>query len=183
MKVENKLEFVLGQLCSGPWTAFPSRYSYLLWQDPSKGHLGSPAFADVCAKSLSHVQCFVTLWTVAHQAPLSIGFSRQEYWRELSCPPPGDLLNPRTEPTSPVSPALQAESLPTEPSSTNQLSSEITLTAGPSLKWYLISMKSMPVSLPSSLHCESCEVLWFRERRRSLGALSSVPRSFPLCLC
>ena len=39
----------------------------------------------------SHVQLTVTLWTVAHQAPLSMGFSRQEYWSELSCPPPGDL--------------------------------------------------------------------------------------------
>ena len=40
-------------------------------------------------QSLSRVQLFVTLWTVAHQAPLSMGFSRQEYWRRLSCPPPG----------------------------------------------------------------------------------------------
>ena len=40
---------------------------------------------------LSRVQLFVTLRTVAHQAPLSIGFSRQEYWSGLPCPPPGDL--------------------------------------------------------------------------------------------
>ena len=79
---------------------------------------------------VSHVWLFATLWTVAHQAPLSIGFSRQEYWRGLSCPPPGDLLNPRTERTSSVSPALRAESLPTEASSTNQLPSEITLYSG-----------------------------------------------------
>ena len=38
-----------------------------------------------------HVQLFVTLWTVVHQDPLSMGFSRQEYWRELACPLPGDL--------------------------------------------------------------------------------------------
>ena len=43
---------------------------------------------------LSHVQLFVTPWTVAHQAPLSMGFSGQEYWSRLPCPPPGDLLNP-----------------------------------------------------------------------------------------
>ena len=48
----------------------------------------------------------VTLWTVAHQVPLSIGFSRQEYWRELSCPPPGDLPDPEAEPMSLPSPAL-----------------------------------------------------------------------------
>ena len=44
----------------------------------------------VCVLSyFSHVQLFVTLWALAHQAPLSIGFSRQEYWSALSCPPPG----------------------------------------------------------------------------------------------
>ena len=45
---------------------------------------------------------------VAHQVPLSMGFSRQEYWNGLPCPPPGDLLDPGTEPMSPVAPALQA---------------------------------------------------------------------------
>ena len=42
----------------------------------------------------SHVQLFVTLWTIVHQAPLSIGFSRQEYWNGLPCPPAGDLPDP-----------------------------------------------------------------------------------------
>ena len=54
----------------------------------------------------SHVRLFVTLWTVDHQAPLSMGFSRQEYWSGLPCPPPGDLPNPKIEPASLVSPAL-----------------------------------------------------------------------------
>ena len=45
-------------------------------------------------KSLSHVQLFVTPWTVAYQAPLSMGFSRQEYWSGLPFPSPGDLPNP-----------------------------------------------------------------------------------------
>ena len=53
---------------------------------------------------------FVTLWTVAHQAPLSMGFSRQEYWSGVPCPPPGDLPDPGIEPTSPLSPALQWDS-------------------------------------------------------------------------
>ena len=48
----------------------------------------------------------VTLWTVALQAPLSMEFSRQEYWSGLPHPPPGDLLNPGIEPASPTSPAL-----------------------------------------------------------------------------
>ena len=52
-----------------------------------------------------------TPWTVAHQAPLSMGFSRQEYWSELPFPSPGDLPDPGIKPRSP---ALQADSLPTE---------------------------------------------------------------------
>ena len=69
----------------------------------------------VCVRVLSyfrHVQLFVTPWTVAHQAPLSVRFSRQEYWSGLPCPPPGDLPNPGMEPESPVSPELQVDSLP-----------------------------------------------------------------------
>ena len=54
----------------------------------------------------SHVQLFVTLWTVACETFLSIGFFRQEHWSGLLCPPPGDLPNPRTEPLSLMSPAL-----------------------------------------------------------------------------
>ncbi|CAN0429590.1 unnamed protein product [Rangifer tarandus platyrhynchus] len=60
----------------------------------------------------SHVQLFATLCTVVHQTPLSMGFSRQEYWSVLPCLPPGDLPDPGIEPTSPVAPALQADSLP-----------------------------------------------------------------------
>ena len=55
---------------------------------------------------------FATPWTVAHQAPLSLGFRKQEYWSGLPCPPPGDLPNPKVEPESPVAPVLQADSLP-----------------------------------------------------------------------
>ena len=54
----------------------------------------------------SRVQLFATLWTVACQALLSMGFSRQEYWSGLPFPSPGDLLDPGIKPRSPVSPAL-----------------------------------------------------------------------------
>ena len=54
----------------------------------------------------SCVWLFVTLWTVAHQTPLSMGFSRQEYWSGLPCPSPGHLPDPGIEPTSLTSPAL-----------------------------------------------------------------------------
>ena len=58
---------------------------------------------------LSHFSCvrlFVTLWTVACQTPLSMGFSRQEYWSGFSFPPPGDLPDPGIKPMSLMSPAL-----------------------------------------------------------------------------
>ena len=61
---------------------------------------------------LSHVQLFATPRTVAHQAPLSMGFSWQVYWSGLPCSPPRDLPNPGTEPRSPAS---QADSLLSEP--------------------------------------------------------------------
>ena len=62
-------------------------------------------------QSLSHVQLFATPQTVAHQGPLSMGFSSQEYWNGLPFPSPGDLPNPGIESKSP---ALQADSLPSE---------------------------------------------------------------------
>ena len=63
-------------------------------------------------KSLSHVRLFATPWTVAYQAPLSMEFSRQEYWSGLPFPSPGYLPDPGIEPGSPT---LQADALPSEP--------------------------------------------------------------------
>ena len=62
-------------------------------------------------KSLSRVRLFATPWTVAHQAPLSMEFSRQEYWSGLPFPSPGDLPDMGIEPGSPT---LQADALPSE---------------------------------------------------------------------
>ena len=56
-----------------------------------------------------------TPWTVAHQAPLTMGFSRQEYWSGLLCPPPGDIPHPGIEPRSLMSPALAGGFFTTEP--------------------------------------------------------------------
>ena len=58
------------------------------------------------AQWLNHIRLFATPWTVARQAPLSMGFSRQEYWSGLPCPPPGDLPDPGVKPT------LLVDSLP-----------------------------------------------------------------------
>ena len=63
-------------------------------------------------KSLSPVRLFATPWTVAYQAPPSMGFSRQECWNGLPFPSPGDLPDPGIQPGSPT---LQADALPSEP--------------------------------------------------------------------
>ena len=60
----------------------------------------------------SHVWLFATVWTIAHQVPQSIEFSRQEYYNGLPCPPPEDIFLPGNKPSSPVCPALQEDSLP-----------------------------------------------------------------------
>ena len=75
-------------------------------------HAGNASTLNVCVcakcvlSCLSHVRLFVPLQTVAHQAPLSRGFSRQEYWNRLPWPPPGDLPGTGIKPESPTSPAL-----------------------------------------------------------------------------
>ena len=66
----------------------------------------------VNVKSLSRVRLFATPWTIAHQAPVSMGSSRQEYWSGLPFPSPGDLPDPGIEPRSP---ALQADALTSDP--------------------------------------------------------------------
>ena len=70
---------------------------------------------DMCVQLLGHALLFATPWTTACQAPLSMGFPRQEYWSGLPFPPPVDLRSPGTEPSSPVSPALAGGLFTTEP--------------------------------------------------------------------
>ena len=68
----------------------------------SHGDLGVTQPASPKVKLLSCFQIFATLWTAANQAPPSMGFSRQEYWRGLPFPPPGDLPDPGIKPVSPA---------------------------------------------------------------------------------
>ena len=93
-----------------------------LWFCPQAGSLGPTE--ERCCRYLpptrllshfSHVWLFVIPGTVACQAPQSTGFSRQEYWSGLLCPPPGELPDPGIEPASSVSSVLKVGSLPTEP--------------------------------------------------------------------
>ena len=78
--------------------------------DARNFHLSTPTKVKV--KSLSRVRLFATPWTVAYQAPLSMRFSRQEYWSGLPFPSPGDLCYPGIESGSP---ALEADALTSEP--------------------------------------------------------------------
>ena len=97
-----KCFFLKQSSCLLAWHYLMLYYNLFAYHLPSK----------VKVKSLSRVQLFATLWTVAYKAPQSMGFSRQEYWSGLPFPSPGDLSDPGIEPRSP---ALQADTLPSEP--------------------------------------------------------------------
>ena len=92
------------------------KITYLLGVAPGLELISTGPFSKTYVCVLSRVWLFATLWTVAHKAPLSTGFPRQEYCTTLSFPLPGDLPNPGTKPKSPVSPTLQAYSIPLKPS-------------------------------------------------------------------
>ena len=92
-----------------------------MWTQGKRGELaelgetGTDMNTLLCAIVLSpfsRVRLLGTPWTVALQAPLSMGFCRQEYWSGLPCPPLGDLPHPEIKPTSLMPPAFQAGSLP-----------------------------------------------------------------------
>ena len=89
--------------CSTPGS--PSLHLACRWAKMWRGSASVHACAQLCPLS-------VTPWAAARQAPLSMAFSKQEYWSGLPCLPPGDLPNPGIEPTSPEAPALQVDSLP-----------------------------------------------------------------------
>ena len=92
----------------------PLANEFFTTESLGKPHLSSRYWLiNVCCCCLVTQSClFVTSWTVAHQAPLSMAFSRQEYWSGLPCLPPGDLPDPGIEHRFPT---LQADSLPSEP--------------------------------------------------------------------
>ena len=77
------------------------------------GHLIWGAMPECVLRCFSRVRLFVTPWTIVHQDPLSMGFSRQEYWSGLLCPPPGDLPHPGIEPMSLMPSALAGGSFTT----------------------------------------------------------------------
>ena len=95
--------------CLMPTQPFEASTSIIIWQIRKLwlSKISAPFNVHACVLSrFSRVWLFVTLCNVAPQAPLSMGFSRQEYWSGLLCPPAGDLPNPGMEPGSPTSLAL-----------------------------------------------------------------------------
>ena len=114
----------------------------------------------------SHIRFFATIWTIAHYIPLSMGFSRQEYWSGLLCFPPGDLSSPGTEPASFMSPQFSpvqslshVRLLVTLWTAARQASVPITN------YWSLLKLKSTESVFPSK--CSSAVIS------------SSCPQSFP----
>ena len=125
-----------------------------------------------CAQMLSCVQLFVTPWTVAHQAPLSMKFSRQEYWCGLPFPSPGDLPNPGIAPTSLASLALAGRFF--------------TPTAMWEAHFYFLYVSLIcPISLllfPSLISYTSCFSL-FQGKVTSSLALLGFSRAFEIFFC
>ena len=109
--VQVKMGDILRRLRNFPWVEGPKSGSAGWLAEVEALHLGFDFYL-VCACS---VQLSETPRTVAHQAPLSMGFFRQEYWRGLPFPSPRDLPNPGIEPMSPVSLALAGRFFTTEP--------------------------------------------------------------------
>ena len=81
----------------------------------------------LCAQLLSRIQLFATPWTLAHQAPLSVCFPRQEYWRGLPFPPPGDLPNSGIKLVSLTSPTLADRFFTTSATREAQVSPKLNL--------------------------------------------------------
>ena len=124
----------------------------------------------LAVESLSHVWLFVTPWTVTHQAPLSMGFSRQEYWSGLPFLPPGDLPNPGIEP---MSPALAGRLFTTEPP------------GNPSLQGspYKLSFVSIILQPGVQLVTEQSLFTDCRSLSQIVGPFSHLPRSSPSSWC
>ena len=117
----------------------------------------------MCAQSLSCVQLFSALWTVACQAPLSMEFSRQEYWSGLPYPTPGNLPDPGIEPRSLVSPALTGGLFTTEPPGKP-----------------LIIFTSAKYSASSALVPQVCDVCCFMNNWCKFSTKELIARDFPV---
>ena len=108
------LSFYNGRNCFPRGTLSSCLIIGLLWGQRKSVQFWNYSKVRKRASMLSHVRLFVTPWSVARQAPLSMGFPRQEYWSGLPFPPPGDLSDSGIKPESPPAPALAGRFFTTE---------------------------------------------------------------------
>ena len=111
---------------------------------------------------VTQVRLFATPWTAAHQAPLSMGFSRQEYWSGLPFPSPGGLPNPGIEPRSP---ALQADALTSEPSGKRVANTRWPKSSFHNILWKNIHILSGPPDTKHSTYGIYFYVLLLKRRK------------------
>ena len=117
----------------------------------------------MCASSLSCVQLFSASWTVACQAPLSMEFSRQEYWSGLPCPTPGNLPDPGIEPRFLISSVLAGGLFTTEPPGKS-----------------LVIFTPAQYSASSALVPQVCDVYCFMNYWCQFSAKEQITRDFPV---
>ena len=128
----------------------------------------------VCAvlSHLSHIWLFATLRTVAGQAPLSMGFSRQEYWSGLPCPPPGDLPDPGFKHASLTPPALAGRFFTTSVTRKPRLNHRVTQCWVKNSNWILWQRRNsegfgegrqtyVVLTPPTKVYRDDCVTLWF----------------------
>ena len=146
---------------------------------------GLPGCACVCLQLLSYMTLFSTPWTVAHQAPLSMGFSWQEYWSELPFPPLGDLPDSGIEPVSLVLPALQADSLPLSHQGSPGKSLKIFLFIHIYTLWKIIlkvrECEYLGWSCPSGFKGSGLRCLWPSSCERDFICGRSIKIRTPIC--
>ena len=132
-------------------------------------------------KALSRVWLFATPWTVAYQAPLSMGFSRQECWSGLPFPSSGDLPNPGIKPGSP---ALQADTLPSEPPGKPQIFLKYLFIPKYLLIWIFLHFFGLVLKRNNlTLILLKPPPKWFLELWLTLHFLSSLYIYINLCIC
>ena len=122
-------------------------------------------YLKIKSESVSHVPLFATLWTVDHKGPLSIGFSRQEFWSGQPIPFPEDLPDPRIKPGSP---ALQADSLPAEPQGSPRI-----------LEWVLCAQSCLTLATPQTVACQPPLFMHFSRQEYWSGQPIPSPGDLP----
>ena len=167
----------MAECCS---TTFPPRVAVLILGIVNMMRYCAMIMLWVCVQLLSCVQLFETRWTVTHQAPLSLGFSRQEYLSGLPCPPPGDIPHPGIKPASLGSPALAGRFFTAEPPGDSKTSVPIIYSIKELAQTPLlckVTSASLPSQWPLSVEFKCSFLLeehaWVRDYSINLSEIST----------